>query len=184
MRLPRADWGKATAHAGLGILFVGVGGIEAWKQEGIAALAPGESLEVGGYSYRFDGVERVRGPNYFAERGLITVFDGDREIAFLTPEKRFYPVAAMPTTEAGIDSGLFRDLYVVLGDRQVEDGDVWAVRGYVKPFAVWLWFGAGIMSLGALLSLTDRRYRVGAVAKRKTAAQGSSGPTPGAVPAE
>ncbi|MEM6439067.1 MAG: heme lyase CcmF/NrfE family subunit [Pseudomonadota bacterium] len=179
-RLPRADWGKAVAHAGLGILFVGVGGIEAWKQEDIAALAPGESLEVAGYSYRFDGVERVRGPNYFAERGLITVLDDGREIALLTPEKRFYPVAGMPTTEAGIDSGFFRDLYVVLGDRQGEDGDVWAVRGYVKPFANWLWFGAGIMSLGALLSLTDRRYRVGAVAKRKPVAAAS----PGAVPAE
>ncbi|MEO1689006.1 MAG: cytochrome c-type biogenesis CcmF C-terminal domain-containing protein, partial [Pseudomonadota bacterium] len=177
-RLPRGDWGKAVAHAGLGVLFVGVAGIEGWKQEGIAAMAPGDVLQVGGYAYRFEGVENVRGPNYFAERGAFTALRGEREIGTLASEKRFYPVAQMPTTEAGIDSGLFRDLYVTLGDRQTDAGDVWAVRAYVKPFANWLWLGSGLMALGALFSLTDRRYRVGAVAGRKAAAP------PSAVPAE
>jgi cytochrome c-type biogenesis protein CcmF len=84
----------------------------------------------------------------------------------LLPEKRFYPVQRMPTTEAAIDSGLTRDLYVVLGDPQPQGG--YAVRIYVKPFANWIWIGSIVMALGGLLSLTDRRYRVG-VARRKTA---------------
>jgi cytochrome c-type biogenesis protein CcmF len=84
-------------------------------------------------------------------------------VAVLHPEKRIYPVAAMPTTEAAIDQGVLRDLYLVLGDRQQDGG--WAVRGYVKPFANWIWAGAILMALGGALSLSDRRLRVAAGAR-------------------
>ena len=170
--LPRADWGKATAHAGLGLLFFGIAGITAWETENIAALEPGQSVSTGGYDFRFVGVEQIRGPNYLAERGTLIASKNGREVAVLTPEKRFYPVARMPTTEAAIDPGFIRDLYVSLGDRQENNPNAWAVRVYVKPFANWIWIGSLVMSLGALLSLTDRRYRVGAAQAR--AARGQS----------
>ncbi|HBQ36999.1 MAG TPA: heme lyase NrfEFG subunit NrfE, partial [Rhodobacteraceae bacterium] len=82
----------------------------------------------------------------------------------LTPEKRVYPVQSMPTTEAAIYNGFFRDIYLVIGDAQQSGG--WAVRTYIKPFASWIWMGCAIMSLGGLISLTDRRYRVAAGARR------------------
>lgn len=164
--LPRADWGKATAHAGLGLLFFGIAGITAWETENIAALEPGQSVSSGGYDFQFVGVEQIRGPNYLAERGTLIASKNGREVAVLTPEKRFYPVARMPTTEAAIDPGFIRDLYVALGDRQENNPNAWAVRVYVKPFANWIWIGSLVMALGALLSLTDRRYRVGAAQTR------------------
>jgi cytochrome c-type biogenesis protein CcmF len=87
----------------------------------------------------------------------------------MEPEKRFYPVQGQPTTEAAIDSGLTRDLYLVLGDKQ-QGGDAWVVRAYLKPLANWIWLGALVMAIGGLISLTDRRYRVGAAARRGAAA--------------
>ena len=97
----------------------------------------------------------------------MTVFRGGREVATLHPEKRLYDVQGMATTEAAIDRGPLRDLYVALGDRQ---GDGWALRTYVKPFANWIWAGALIMAGGGIVSLTDRRYRLGAPARRAEAA--------------
>ena len=176
--LPRADWGKAVAHAGLGLTFFGISAITAWESEAIKALHPGESISTGGYEFRFDGVRQERGPNFLSQTGTFTVFKDGREIAVLTPEKRVYPVQRMPTTEAAIDAGLTRDLYVVLGDRQENDPTAWAVRAYVKPFANWIWIGSLVMALGAVLSLTDRRYRVGAAAAKAAKAPA------GAVPAE
>ena len=96
-------------------------------------------------------------------------------IADMCPEKRFYPVQQMPTTEAAIDAGLTRDVYLVLGDQQEGTG-AWAVRSYLKPLANWIWIGAFVMAFGGMISLTDRRFRVGAAARRRK--------TPAAVPAE
>lgn len=96
--------------------------------------------------------------------GEMQVTRGGAAVATLFPEKRFYPVTAMPTTEAGIDGGLFRDIYLVIGDEQAGGG--WSVRSYVEPFAAWLWGGALMMALGGALSLSDRRYRVAAGAAR------------------
>jgi len=173
MRLPRADWGKAVAHAGLGITIFGIAGLLAWQVEDIRAAKYGERFEVASYGIELMNVQDVRGPNYVAERAEIRVWRGDHEIARLFPEKRVYPVAGMPTTEAGIDSGALRDLYVVIGDEQVGGG--WAVRTYIKPLANWIWMGSIIMALGGVLSLTDRKYRVAAGAKKAPS---------GAVPAE
>jgi cytochrome c-type biogenesis protein CcmF len=171
-RLPRADWGKATAHAGLGVTIFAVAAMNAWKVEDIRVVQEGESFPLGSYEVRLDRVEEVQGPNYTSTMGTMTVFKNGAEVAVLKPEKRIYPVAAMPTTEAAIDYGFARDLYLVLGDRQQSGG--WAVRSYIEPFANWLWGGAILMALGGVLSLSDRRYRVAAGARR----------VPQAVPAE
>jgi cytochrome c-type biogenesis protein CcmF len=168
-RLPRADWGKMIAHAGLGLSVLGIAAVTAWEVEDIRLAHPGDTIPLGQYEVRFDGVSEGRGPNYRFERGQFSVFrDGDL-VAELAPEKRIYPVQGMPTTEAAIDSGLTRDIYLVLGDKQ-QDGDAWAVRSYLKPLANWIWLGALIMAAGGLVSLSDRRYRVGAAAGRRAQA--------------
>ncbi|NVO23620.1 heme lyase CcmF/NrfE family subunit [Donghicola mangrovi] len=168
-RMPRADWGKALAHSGLGVVFIGISCLMAWQQEDIRTVQIGEPFEVGGYSLVLNGVEEVKGPNYISTTGHVTVSKDGKLIANLDPEKRVYPVAKMPTTEAAIDSGFLRDVYVVIGDPQADGG--WAVRTYIKPLADWIWSGAIIMALGGVLSLSDRRYRVAAGA-RKSAPQG------------
>jgi len=164
-RLPRADWGKFLAHGGMGLTVMGIAAVTAWQVEDIRLARPGDVIPVGGYEIRFDGVVEGQGPNYVYERGRFTVSQGGELVGVMEPEKRFYPVQGTPTTEAAIDSGLVRDLYLVLGDKQ-QGGDAWAVRTYLKPLAAWIWLGALVMALGGLVSLTDRRYRVGAVARR------------------
>lgn len=169
-RLPRADWGKAIAHAGLGVIFAAVGLLTAWQQEDIRILHTGEGFDMAGYHISLDAVEERPGPNYTATTATMTVRRGDRLVAVMHPEKRFYPVQGTPTTEAAIRNGLREDIYLVLGDPQADGG--WAVRSYIKPFASWLWAGAGLMALGGALSLSDRRYRVAAGARRpRTATQ-------------
>ncbi|WP_227269329.1 heme lyase CcmF/NrfE family subunit [Roseobacter weihaiensis] len=167
LRLPRADWGKMVAHAGVGITMLGVCGLMAWQQEDIRVAQFGEPYEVGGYTITLDQVNRSEGPNYLSTMGYITLAQDGREIAQLRPEKRIYPVAQMPTTEAAIDYDLLRDVYVVIGDEQANGG--WAVRTYIKPLTNWIWIGSGLMALGGLLSLSDRRFRVAAGARKPVA---------------
>ncbi|MBV1864735.1 MAG: heme lyase CcmF/NrfE family subunit [Rhodobacteraceae bacterium] len=171
--LPRSDWGKAVAHAGLGLTIFGISAVTAWEIEDIRVVNIGDRFAVGGYEFQFNSVNRMPGKNYMADLGHVTAFKNDQIVAELYPEKRLYQVQRMPTTEAAIDTTLTRDLYVVLGDRQ-EDG-AWAMRTYIKPFTVWMWIGVMVMSFGGLLSMTDRRYRVASTARRKL---------PDAVPAE
>jgi cytochrome c-type biogenesis protein CcmF len=164
LRLPLADWGKAIAHAGLGITILGVAGITAWQVEDIRVLEIGQSAEVAGYTVTLEAVEDRRGPNYLTTMSDVALSQQGKLIAMLHPERRYYPVAKMPTTEAGIDSGLWRDVYVVVGEAQPEGG--YAVRSFIKPLANWIWTGAIIMALGGFLSLFDRRYRMAAGAPR------------------
>ena len=171
-RLPRADWGKATAHLGLGVTLFAVAAMHSWKVEDIRVVQVGDSFPLGAYEVRLDKVEEIQGPNYSSTMGTMTVTKGGALVAVLNPEKRVYPVAGMPTTEAAIDFGFSRDLYLVLGDKQKEGG--WTVRSYIEPFANWLWGGALLMAFGGGLSLSDRRYRVAAGARR----------VPAGVPAE
>ena len=166
--LPRADWGKALAHSGLGLSILGIACVTAWASEDIRVVRLGESWPVGAYTLRLDKIEDAEGPNYQTETATIAVSRDGRPVATLHPQKRFYPVQQMPTTEAAIDRGLRRDLYVALGDAQKDGG--WAVRIYVKPMANWIWIGAMVMALGGVVSLTDRRYRVGAPAPRASRA--------------
>lgn len=167
-RLPRADWGKAVAHSGLGVTFIGVAIMLAWQIEDIRVAKIGDRYSVGAYEISLNEVRDLRGPNYLSTMAEIGVARGGRDVAILTPEKRFYPVAQMATTEAAIDNGIFRDIYVVIGDPQDDGG--WAVRIYVKPFANWIWAGCIVMAIGGMLSLSDRRYRVAAGARKAPAA--------------
>jgi len=173
--LPRSDWGKAVAHAGFGLSVLGIASVSAWEAEDIRLARPGDVIAISGYEITFDRVERVQGPNWSASRGFFTLRQDGRTISELTSDKRFYPVAQMPTTEAAIDSTLLRDVYLTLGDPQ-QGSREWAVRTYVKPMAAWIWLGALVMAAGGLLSLSDRRYRVGAAVRNR--------PPAGAVPAE
>ena len=163
-RLPRADWGKAVAHMGFGITIFGVCALTAWQIEDIRVAQEGETFPVGPYEITLASVEQREGPNYRTTLARMEVSRNDRPVATLFPEKRFYPVARMPTTEAAIDNGILRDLYLVVGDPQENGG--WAVRSYIKPFANWIWAGCIIMALGGGLSLSDRRHRVAAGAAR------------------
>jgi len=172
--LPRSDWGKAVAHAGLGLTIMGISGITAWEQEDIRTAAIGERFSLGKYEFVFEGVESVRGPNYSAQIATVAAFKNGVKIGDMTPEKRFYPVQRMPTTEAAIHSTLSRDLYIALGDDR--EGEVYAMHTYIKPLANWIWIGSIVMALGGALSLTDRRYRVAAAARPKR--------TPAPQPAE
>ncbi|MFA9230656.1 MAG: heme lyase CcmF/NrfE family subunit [Microgenomates group bacterium] len=163
-RLPRADWGKVTAHSGMGITVFAVAAMTAWATEDIRVVKIGESFALGAYNITLVKVSDVAGPNYTSTMAEMRVVRDGVDVVTLYPEKRFYPVAAMPTTEASIDYGIWRDLYLVIGDAQADGG--YAVRSYIKPFANWLWGGAMIMALGGLLSLTDRRFRIAAGARR------------------
>jgi cytochrome c-type biogenesis protein CcmF len=163
-RLPRADWGKACAHAGLGITIFGIATLTAWQQEDIRTAQIGDRFPVGVYEVELRSVEKALGPNYQTTMAEIAVYRDGAEVALLHPEKRFYPVAQMPTTEAAIQNGVFRDLYVVIGDPQSNGG--YAVRTYIKPFANWIWGGAMLMALGGAISLSDRRLRVAAGARK------------------
>ncbi len=168
-RLPRADWGKGTAHAGLGVTIIGMACLTAWAEEDIRVGQLNEPFTVGAYEITLLSVHRERGPNYITTIGDMTVTKDGKPEAHLFPEKRVYPVQGMPTTEAAIDNGFFRDLYLVIGDQQNNGG--WALRTYIKPFASWIWAGCIIMAVGGLISLSDRRYRVAAGARKSPPAQ-------------
>ena len=143
-------------------------------------MAPGESVELGGHSFTFDGVEVVQGPNYRADQGTIRVFKEGEEVAVLLPEKRTYLVQTKPMTEAGIDPGFTRDIYVSLGEAL--GGGHWSLRLYYKPFVRWIWLGGILIAIGGLLAATDRRYRMARVrstvpaqaASKRFAAEGGS----------
>jgi cytochrome c-type biogenesis protein CcmF len=163
-RLPRADWGNAVAHIGVGVTTFACAAVTAWTVEDIRVLKPGEGYDLGAYRVTLAGVREVEGPNFLSTTADFVVTKDGQFVAELFPEKRIYPVAGMPTTEAGIDYGLTRDIYLVIGDPQ--EGGGYAVRGYLKPFATCIWLGVILMALGGVISLTDRRWRVAAGARR------------------
>ncbi|MEN8839838.1 MAG: cytochrome c-type biogenesis CcmF C-terminal domain-containing protein, partial [Octadecabacter sp.] len=172
-RLPRADWGKFTAHSGLGISVFAVAALLAWEAEDIRVAQVGDRWDVGIHEVELASVVEIDGPNYYGEGGEMNVYRNGRAVGQVFAEKRIYPVAQMPTTEAGIRNGFLRDVYIVLGDPQTGGG--WAVRTYIKPFANWIWGGAILMALGGFISLSDRRLRVAAGAAKSAS---------NAVPAE
>jgi cytochrome c-type biogenesis protein CcmF len=156
-RQTRSHYGMVVAHIGVAVFVVGVTLVKGYDAEKDVKMRPGDTVELNGYSFRLDEVNDVRGPNYLAARGLMTVTRDGRPVAKLAPEKRLYTVQEMPMTEAAIDPGLTRDLYVSLGD-SLGDG-TWLVKVQVKPFIDWIWTGCLVMALGGLLAASDRRYR-------------------------
>ena len=172
-RQPRSFFGMHLAHVGIAVFVVGVALVNGYQTEKDVKMAPGDTVSVGGYSFRFNGVNAQRGPNYQALVGDVDLLRDGRVLRQLKPEKRNYFASSMPMTEAAIDSGLLRDVYVSLGepiDRARPDGE-WAVRVYHKPFVGWIWGGCLIMALGGLLAASDRRYRLPA---RRTAADSTA----------
>lgn len=158
--LPRSALGTAVAHAGLGLLVAGVIAISLWRVEVIVALKPGESTPVGKYTVTFQGEGPLTGPNYTGRVGTFLLKEGDRELATLRSEKRNFKPSGMPTTEVGLYQTWHGDVYVVMGDETT--GGARAMRMYYNPFVNFIWLGAVVMFAGGLLSLSDRRYRVGA----------------------
>ncbi|MEA3194912.1 MAG: cytochrome c-type biosis protein CcmF [Betaproteobacteria bacterium] len=156
-RQSRSHYGMVVAHIGVAVFVVGVTLVKGYDSEKDVKLRAGESVELGGYVFRLEEVSDVRGPNYVAARAQMTVTRDGKPVTKLAPEKRIYTVQQMPMTEAAIDAGLTRDLYVSLGDA-LGDG-AWLVRVQVKPFVDWIWVGCLIMALGGLLAASDRRYR-------------------------
>ena len=162
--LPRAAHGMTLAHAGLGVAIAGMIASTAWKVEEIRVMRPGETVEVGGYTYQFDGVRSVEGPNYSADRGTFTVTTDGRAVTVLEPERRSYLVQQRETTEAAIHTTGLADLYAVVG--QSDDKGGWTVRLYHQPGIPWIWAGAALMVIGGAFSLSDRRLRVGTPLRR------------------
>jgi cytochrome c-type biogenesis protein CcmF len=159
-RQPRSYWGMILAHLGVAVFIVGVTVVKSYEAERDVRMAIGDTVAVGGHVFRFDGTADVRGPNYRAARGTFDVSKDGRHVRVLQPEKRVYNAGGMAMTEAAIDTGLFGDLYVSLGE-PIDNG-AWSVRVYHKPFVTWIWGGFFLMAMGGLLALSDRRYRVSA----------------------
>jgi cytochrome c-type biogenesis protein CcmF len=129
-----------------------------YEEERDVRMSPGETVTVGGHSFKFLGVRDAQGPNYRAAVGSFELSKDGKLLRMLNPEKRSYDSSAMPMTEAAIDASLTRDVYVSLGEPL--EGDAWAVRVYFKPFVDWIWGGCLLMALGGLLAASDRRYRI------------------------
>jgi cytochrome c-type biogenesis protein CcmF len=168
----RGVWGMLLAHLGLAVFIAGVTVVSTLDVERDLRMAPGDSVMVGGYRYRFDGVRRTQGPNYQAVEGTVTIFRGERPIAVLHPQERTYRVQQNPMTEAGIAAGLFRDLYVALGE-PLADG-AWSLRLQYKPMVRWIWLGGLLMVVGGLFAATDPRYRRRAVREQEAAVSAPS----------
>ena len=161
--LPRAAHGMTLAHLGVAMLVLGFVGSTAWKEERVLFAAPGTTVEIAGFEVVFDGVERLRGPNYIAQQGQLRVLKDGREIALLRPERRSYPVAGTSTTESAIRSTLAGDLYVTISEPAADTASgQWNLRVLYEPLVNWIWIGAMMLVLGGSLSLSDRRLRVGA----------------------
>ena len=153
---PRSYWGMLLAHCGVAVFIIGVTFVKGYEVEQDLRMNVGETSTIGGYTFRFDGVREIKGPNYIAARGMFHVSQGGHDVTDMFPEKRHYTVQNQAMTEAAIDSGLLRDLYVSLGEPLA--GGAWSVRLYHKPFIDWIWGGCLIMALGGVLAMSDRRY--------------------------
>lgn len=171
-RQPRAVWGTALAHGGLGIVVAGIIGVTAWSEELITTLAAGESTDIAGYTLTLDGVGLRDGPNYDAMVGLVRVRKDGELIGTLMPEKRRFSAERQEKTEPAIRTNGISDLYVVLGE-QAGDGK-WVVRAYYNRLAPLIWLGGTFMALGGLISLMDRRLRVGAPTGARTRLRASA----------
>ena len=158
---PRSFVGMCVAHFGIAVFVVGVTMVSSFQDEKDVKMAPGETVSVAGYSFTFNGVKEVQGPNYIAAQGDFDLSVDGKFRLKMEPEKRNYASSGMPMTEAAIDAGILRDVYVSLGEpieRDKLEGE-WAVRVYYKPFVDWIWGGCVLMALGGLLAMLDRRYR-------------------------
>jgi cytochrome c-type biogenesis protein CcmF len=156
--VPLSTWAMSIAHFGIAVFIVGITLTSIYTQEKDIRLAPGQSMQLAGYDFVFHGVQKAAGPNYDASEGRVSVTKNGAPVAELEPQKRIYRASGMPMTEAGIDAGITRDLFVALGE-PLDDNGSWALRIYYKPFVRWIWIGGLFMAFGGLLAATDKRYR-------------------------
>ena len=171
-RLPRAHLGMLLAHLGVAVFIAGVTMVKGYETDTDLRLDIGGTTELAGYRFKLVSVDEVKGPNYVAARGTFEVTQGGTKVATLHPEKRIYTVQNMPMTEAAIDYGHFRHLYVALGEPL--GANAWLVRVHYKPLIGWIWYGCLLMAFGGLLAATDRRYRLAGRARAKAAVPGGS----------
>jgi cytochrome c-type biogenesis protein CcmF len=173
---PGSYYGMLLAHFGVAVFIVGVTVVNGYESEVDVRMEPGEVASVGGHTFRLDGVRELQGPNYVASVATISVLRDGVPYRTLSPDRRVYTVRGMPMTEVAIDRGVTRDLYVALGEPV--SGSAWSVRLHHKPFVNWIWGGCLLMTLGGLLAVADRRYRL---VRRAAPApmSGASGSGPG-----
>jgi cytochrome c-type biogenesis protein CcmF len=161
----RSYYGMQVAHLGVAVFIVGVTLVTGYQTEQDVRMQPGDVVTAGRYSFHFNGVTNVQGPNFIAGRAEIVVFHDGVEIEKMFPEKRNYTASGNVMTETAIDSGIFRHLYLSLGEPV--GGGAWSVRVYYKPFVGWIWGGAILMALGGGLAVSDRRYALAARKERE-----------------
>ena len=164
-KLTPSHWGMVVGHLGFAVSIIGITLVSNYNQEKHVRMAYGETVQLMGYDFTFNGVSNVKGPNYTGYQAHVVAKQDGEVVANLEAEKRIYTVQRNVMTEAGIDSNIHRDLFVALGE-QLDDGD-WALRIYVKPFVNWIWAGAFIMGFGGILSISDKRYRMQKLASKK-----------------
>ncbi len=163
LKLSRSQWGMVLAHLGIAMTIWGIAFSQNYSIERDVRMNVGDHTTIGDYEFKFNGIQDTNGANYLGGQAKIEVYKKTQPEAVLFAEKRFYTVSKMSMTEAAIDWGFTRDLYVALGER-LEDGS-WAIRLYYKPFIRWIWFGGLFMALGGILCLFDRRYRFNQLVK-------------------
>jgi cytochrome c-type biogenesis protein CcmF len=168
-------YGMQLAHLGVAVFIIGVTVVKGYATERDVRMEVGDTVDAGGYIFRFDGVTSVKGPNYMAVEGHFTVTKDGKKVTELNPQKRHYNASGMPMTEAAIDTGLFRDLYVSMGEPISGGVTAWAVRVYFKPFVDWIWAGCLLMALGGALAISDRRYRIHSKNSSRASSQNSAG---------
>jgi cytochrome c-type biogenesis protein CcmF len=161
----RSYYGMQLAHVGVAVFIIGVTLVTGYQSEQDVLMRVGDTVNAGGYTFRFNGTTNVMGPNYRAARAEIEVIKNGAVVNRMYPEKRSYLATENVMTETAIDTGLFRDLYISLGEPVA--GGAWSVRVYFKPFVSWIWGGAVLMALGGGLALSDRRYALAARKQRE-----------------
>ncbi len=157
--IPAGFYGMTLAHLGIAVFIIGVTFTSIYSIEKDVRMEPGDTLDMAGYIFEFHGVKVTQGPNYQAEEGYLTVTYEGKQVAVLEPQKRVYRVQKMPMTEAAIDAGLFRDLFVAIGEPLGKKG-AWSLRVYYKSFIRWIWMGALFMGAGGIIAASDKRYRM------------------------
>jgi cytochrome c-type biogenesis protein CcmF len=165
----RSYYGMQLAHLGVAVFIVGVTIVTSYQSEQDVRMDIGDTVSAGGYTFKFNGVTNATGPNYQAARAEIEVSKNGVVTNKMYPEKRSYTATGSVMTETAIDSGVFRDLYLSLGEPV--SGGAWSVRVYYKPFVSWIWGGAILMAMGGGLALSDRRYALAARKQRELRAQ-------------
>ncbi len=167
-RLPRAAWGMLLAHAGLAVVIAGMTGSAAWKSESVQNQRIGETVTVAGYAFTLKAVTEIRGPNYTAQQATFVVDKDGKPFAVMTPQRRQFFMPPRPATDAAIVGTWFGDVYAVVGDPSGDGG--WVTRLYFNPLVPWMWVGALMLAFGGLVSLSDRRHRIGVPNRVRVAA--------------